>query len=72
MKVLVLPDIPGEKRIAYTIHEYPFSSRTSMMIEISLVSNLNSSQHIIQHNFSEAFEYSRHIGMSNSSCVLIL
>ena len=22
-KVLVLPDIPGEKRIAYTIHEYP-------------------------------------------------
>ena len=21
--VLVLPDIPGEKRIAYTIHEYP-------------------------------------------------
>ena len=26
MKVLVLPDIPGEKRIAYTIHEYPLSS----------------------------------------------
>ena len=23
--VLVLPDIPGEKRIAYTIHEYPLS-----------------------------------------------
>ena len=25
--VLVLPDIPGEKRIAYTIHEYPLSDQ---------------------------------------------